>query len=403
MKFRAKVLLAFFGIGLALVIGFAGLRLFRGQLSSTSCQIAPGDWKDIVGPLVKDYHFPCDQFRYREPEDIGSEIDVQVQFNNFGLHGPDYTLQKPPGVFRVLIVGDSFPQALQVEIEQGFPYLLQQQLNQHSSQKIEVINLSVDAYGTDRELLLYAALGWQFQPDLVLLSFYTGNDVQDNDIDLETRRYGYRLNRPFFTLGTDGQSLQLHNSPVFDPALFSGSPAYSWLTTLQANQTASPPENPPEHPLVIAPAPNYTLEYPVELGLYLPEDAHWTNAWKLTEALILQFRNLVKIQNIPFAALIIPDRRAVQAEDWSDTIISYGKLLPVLRQTNPTAPNSRLEKFLFDNNIPALDLTWTLRSWAQSKPQDRLYFADNGHFNANGHAIAAERISSWLRSLKLTP
>jgi lysophospholipase L1-like esterase len=402
---RWKLWLPLLGIGLALLIGFVLLRLLPAQSVSSKCELYPGSWRSVVIALVKTYHEPCTEFHYRSPADTGSEFDVQVKYNNFGLHAPDYTLEKPPGVFRIVVVGDSFPQAVQVEIEQAFPQLIQQQLNGTSAQKIEVINLSVDAYGTDRELLLYAALGWQFQPDLVLLSLFTGNDIQDNEINLERRRYGYPTDRPFFTLqqGQGTQLLQLHNSLVFDAALYPDSPVFSWLRDLQMHQSSTPVDDPPEHPLVVSPAPNYELEYPVELGVFLPDDAHWARAWALTEALILQFRDLVKMQGIPFAAFIIPDRRAVHAEDWSATLAAYGDTLPALRQADPTAPGTRLADFLAANAIPALDLTWELRAWAQSKPGQRLYLPDNGHFNPNGHAVTAARLAGWLREANLVP
>ncbi len=404
MMRRWKLWLPLLGILLALLIGFTALRLLRVEPIVAECHLAPGSWRSVVFALLKNYHEPCASFRYRSPEDTGSEFDVQVRYNNFGLNGPDYTLEKPPGVFRVLIVGDSFPQGVQVEIEQGFPQLIQQQLNRTASRKIEVINLSVDAYGTDRELLLYAALGWQFQPDMVLLSLYTGNDFQDNEIDLERRRYGYRSDRPYFTVQDSiGKSiLQFHNSIVFDPALYPDSSVFSWLRNLQEHQLPEPPDDPPEHPLVLQKDP-YELEYPVELGVFLPEDAHWKNAWAITEALILQFRDLVQQQGIQFAAIVIPDRRAVQADDWSATLAQFGDLLPALRQADPTAPGTRLADFLAANAIPSLDLTWELRSWAQSKSTERLYLPFNGHFNPNGHAVAAARIANWLRASQLVP
>ncbi|MBL8154743.1 MAG: hypothetical protein JNM70_11215, partial [Anaerolineae bacterium] len=153
---------------------------------------------DQITALVRTTRTPCDSFYWMpNPTD---EFHVLVRFNNFGLHAPITTLEKPAGVFRILIVGDSFPQAMQVRYEDSFPQRLQELLSQQLGRPVEVINLSIDAYGTDRELLLYALLGWQFQPDLVLLALYTGNDIQDNHIELEARRYSYRLDRAYFTL-----------------------------------------------------------------------------------------------------------------------------------------------------------------------------------------------------------
>ncbi|MBL8163906.1 MAG: SGNH/GDSL hydrolase family protein, partial [Anaerolineae bacterium] len=358
------------------------------------CQIWPGEWHRQVRELLTDYRDPCTQFYWMpEPTD---EFHALVRLNNFGLHAPDYALDKPADTYRLLVVGDSFPQGMQVVYEQTFPYLLSSLLHPRSGQRVEVINLSVDAYGTDRELLLYALLGWRFQPDAVLLSIYMGNDVYDNHINLEERRYGYRLERPFFTL--EDETLRLHNSPTFDAAQFPNAPPYQWLMRMQSEQSPAPPPSLPARPAVIAPAPNYALEYPVDLGLYLPEDEHWADAWALTEALILQFRDLVTAQDIPFAALIVPDRRAVHTADWAGTVSQYAAALPELEQADPVSPPARMEDFLTAQGIPTLNLTWTLRSWAQSYPDGRLYYAGDGHFNAEGHRVSAERIALWLTS-----
>ncbi|MBZ0285452.1 MAG: hypothetical protein K8L97_32260 [Anaerolineae bacterium] len=387
-------------MGLATGVLMAGIVLAIGLLSrpelapsvDVPCEPVPGDLLPLVRELVHDYRDPCAEFYWMpEPTD---EFHNLIKLNNFGLHAPDYQLEKPSGVFRILIVGDSFPQGMQVKWEAAFPNLLNALAPQKS---VEVINLSVDAYGTDRELLLYALLGWQFQPDVVILALYPGNDIQDNQIDLEQRRYGYRLNRPFFTL--DDGLLRLHNSPVFDPSLYPDAPVYQWLMELQADESPAPPENPPLRPAVVSQPPNYQIEYPVEIGLYLPEDAHWAEAWALTEALILQFRAVVALQNIPFGAIIIPDRRAVHNEDWAVTAADYAAVLPELADADPRAASTRLETFLAEKGIPALNLTDNLRSWIQANPGERLYYPIDGHFNAQGHTVVAEAIAPWLADL----
>jgi hypothetical protein len=396
MTRQQTLLTILLGVCLAIVIGMIGVRLF-GQsvpLLAAGCNPAPGDWLELTGALVKDYRDPCDDFYWLpNPED---EFHNRIQLNNFGLTDSPLTMEKPGGVFRVLIVGDSYPQGWQVTREQGFPWLIEQQVSQESGRQVEVINLSIDAFGTDRELLLYSILGWRFQPDLVLLVIYTGNDVQDNEIDLEARRYGYRLDRPFFTL--DDGVLQLHNSIVYDPLHDQDSYAYLWLVAMQQEQGALPPVNPPDAPRVIGDSP-YSLEYPVELGLYVPEDEHWANAWALTEALIVEFRDVVQEQGSQFAAVIIPDRRAVHAEDWDATVADY----PFLAGIDPTGPQRRMEALLASHDIPALDLTWNLRAWVSRNVGGRLYFPSDGHYNANGHSVTAERVSGWLRASGLVP
>lgn len=348
----------------------------------------------MLRALLVDWRDPCAQFEWLP----GSEFLVQVKLNNWGLNGPDYALEKPADTFRIVVIGDSFPQGWQVELEQGFPRLLQTQLAKQTGKKIEVINLSVDAYGTDRELLLYAAFGWQFQPDLVLLAVYTGNDLQDNEIDLEMRRYGYRLSRPYFTLEND--ALQLRNSAQLDTALYPESPAYQWLMSTQATQLPATDDDPPERPAILSADP-YALEYPVGIGLYLPEDRHWAKAWALTEALLLQFRDVTALDSVPLAAVIIPDKHAVHRADWDALVTQYGALLPDLRSADTNGPSQRLADFLSANAIPALDLTPILRDYAAAHLDERLYFGGDGHFTPQGHAVTAEALAKWLNESAL--
>lgn len=402
MSIRSRVLLVAFGVVMGLLVIVLALPLVRRNtpapdVTELPCQAQPGAWFVQVRQLLHDYREPCAQF-YWMP-DPSYEFYGLVRLNNYGLHAPDIA-PKAEGVFRILIVGDSFPQGMQVSTEETFPYLLQKRFDTEGK-RIEIINLSMDAYGTDRELLLYALLGWQFQPDLVVLSMYIGNDVQDNEIDLETLRYGYRLTRPFFTLEND--ALQLHESPLFDADLYPDAPTFAWLRDLQSRQTPAPPDNLPSRPVVLEEPPNYRLEYPVEIGLYLKEDSYWSSGWALTEALVTEFKKVVSQNNIPMVALVLPDRRAVHSEDWSTTLMQYSSILPDLAAADPTAPGTRLEKFLDDSDIPVLNLTWTLRSWATSNPGERLYYLQDGHFNAQGHNVTAERVGQWLESLNLLP
>lgn len=402
MKFAfwlQRLALITLGIVLALIMGYIAVRLLGREddlqaLLSAPCEPATGEWTALVDTAVKDYRASCADFYWLDTP--GGEFYNRIRLNNYGLHDTPLTLEKPAGVYRVLVVGDSFPQGWQVKLEEGFPWLIERHLNQEARRTIEVINLSVDSYGTDRELLLYATLGWQFQADVVLLVIYTGNDIQDNDINLEQLRYGYRLERAFFTL-TDGD-LQMHNGTEFTVAQYPDSPAFIWLADRGENQRPAPAYDAPDRPVVLSEDP-YTLEYPVELGLFLPEDQHWQNAWAVTEALIQQFRVLVLEQRSLFAAVIIPDRRAVHAEDWEATRISY----PVLEGADPFAPDPRLENFLTEEGIPNLNLTPILRGWAADHPGERLYYPEDGHFNANGHTVTAEAIEAWLKMSNLVP
>ncbi|HVT18767.1 MAG TPA: hypothetical protein VHQ90_21610 [Thermoanaerobaculia bacterium] len=57
-------------------------------------------------------------------------------------------------------------------------------------------------YGTAQELLTLRHEVWRYAPDLVLLAFYTGNDVRNNE-----RRLEQDPSRPYFILRPASSSL----------------------------------------------------------------------------------------------------------------------------------------------------------------------------------------------------
>lgn len=398
-RFIKGFLLVSFGVGLALMTGFVALRLLGRDeivinMLVNPCAPAEGDWRDLALSVVRDYREPCARF-YWDIYPTGEYYNL-ISLNNYGLHDTDLTMEKPRDTFRILILGDSFPQGWQVKLEQGFPWLMEEELNPISSRRIEVINMGVDTYGTDRALLLFASLGWRFQPDLVLLSFYTGNDIKDNSFNLISWEEGSPLRRPVFTL--NGAQLQMHNAPIIDRNRFSDVPAWNWLVSMVANERPLPPVYVPDAPRVKNESPR-ELEYPLDLGLYLPDDSQWADAWKTTEALILQLRDLVQQQGAQFGVFIIPDRRAVETSDWDLTVTFF----PFMQGHDPLAPGDRVMTFLESQGIPALNMTYTLRGWLLSHAGERVYYIGDGHYNANGHAVTAQRLVFWLQEAGLMP
>ena len=97
-------------------------------------------------------------------------------------------MPKPPDVFRMLVLGDSFVEAMHVPLEVTFPRVLEQQLNGNAKgARIEVMSAGVSGYGTASELLYFEREGKRYQPDLVVLAFYPGNDVKNNSPTLEDK------------------------------------------------------------------------------------------------------------------------------------------------------------------------------------------------------------------------
>jgi SGNH hydrolase-like domain, acetyltransferase AlgX len=108
------------------------------------------------------------------------QFGVSVSFNSTGMRGGEHRLEKSAGVFRILLLGDSFMEALQVPYDVAFASLLERNLAEISGRPIEVVNASVSGWGTDDELLYLVRHGVKWKPDLVVVAMTLHNDVSDN-------------------------------------------------------------------------------------------------------------------------------------------------------------------------------------------------------------------------------
>jgi hypothetical protein len=107
---------------------------------------------------------------------------VPVKVNSLGFRDPrEYSLAKPPGAFRILVLGDSVTFGHGAPFDTTYPYLLGQRLRKWRPDVAwEVWNLGVPGYNTRQELVYLQEVGQRFQPDLVVVGFYP-NDFYGND------------------------------------------------------------------------------------------------------------------------------------------------------------------------------------------------------------------------------
>lgn len=129
----------------------------------------------IADPQFGSILRPNNKTRY-----VQRDVDQIVITNRFGFHDKDYLLEKPAGTRRILVLGDSYMEALQVSIEETFSQLLQNALNKEvHGFSIQTINAGKSGRGTLEEYLVLRLLGWKFEPDLIVQAFVM-NDVSDD-------------------------------------------------------------------------------------------------------------------------------------------------------------------------------------------------------------------------------
>jgi len=95
--------------------------------------------------------------------------------NQFGFNDRDYPLQKTPGTTRLLVLGDSFGWA--GGRDGNYTALLERMFERRDGQhKIDVINACYPATHPGDQLALLKKYGLQYDPDVVMLGFFVGND-----------------------------------------------------------------------------------------------------------------------------------------------------------------------------------------------------------------------------------
>ena len=114
------------------------------------------------------------------------EFNTTYRINSLGLRDREYSVEKEPGAFRILALGDSFTEGHGVTIEHTYVKILEKKLNEApaGNLKYEFINCGVSSYSPLLEYLFLKLRGLRLEPDMVVL-FYNFNDLKD-DCEYET-------------------------------------------------------------------------------------------------------------------------------------------------------------------------------------------------------------------------
>ena len=353
------------------------------------------------------YYFPQPQF-LRMDDIAGHRLRagisgyyVEEGFSHYtissqGLRDREYAPARPPGVFRAAVLGDSYCEAFQVELGQTFHKIVAARLNQ-----AELMNFGVSGYGTAQEFLTYTHFARPFAPQLALLVICSGNDISDNSRALSG---GYP--RPYFFL-KDGRP-ELDNS--FRQSrrfrlLQRWGPLYYFVTDHSAlaesldrwrrrfSQRRSKPSREANQ------GTSATVEAGLSLGIFgPPATADLREAWDVTERLILELQRATRddgtslaIMTVTTAAQVDPQLRAQTAREHPDWDLDYA--------------DRRIRLFAESHGIPCLVLAPGFLEY-QRKTGHRLHGfgnASRGHWNAEGHRLAAEMLERFLAERRLIP
>ncbi|MFO0689660.1 MAG: SGNH/GDSL hydrolase family protein [Myxococcota bacterium] len=330
------------------------------------------------------------------------EARQYVELNAEGARDVDHAVAKPPGVHRVVVLGDSYAAAYEVEQQQAFWAVAGRELAScpaTAGRRVEMINLSKRGFGTAEELLVWRKLGAKYAPDQVVLAFYTGNDFRNNSPELKAS------GRPYFRI--EGDALVLDESYAADPAYqrWIGWPGDLWyglvrhvrlvqvvrhvrrqvkamLETMEARRKAG--------------EGGAGGEAGVDEAIYRePQDAAWQSAWSLSERLVEAMRDEVESTGAGFVFMTLSTAAQVHPDPSVRAATAKRVGAPDL-----LLPERRFEAFARTRGIRWISPIPELLAEAESSGECVHGFPGpwscQGHWNATGHRIAGEVLARAL-------
>lgn len=310
---------------------------------------------------------------------VREEFDTTITINSQGYRGREFGPEKH-GRFRILAIGDSFTFGYGVEDNESYPARLEQILgNEYHMEGIEIVNAGFAAgYFPDTYYLFLKERGLKLRPDLILIGFFIGNDIDHRNASehrwVNTDRDGLPL-RIMSVEGEveDGRWVRRHKQAVYRIPVLRNSHLFQLLVS--AGKGVSRIVQGEEARLADSSNP-----FMYEATYQERTDA----AVRQVQTLFRAMAALAAKARIPLVVLMIPAREQV----YPDKRPSVGN-----RDRDLEKPQRIFSAFFERERIPYLDLLPHLKGPAR---EAGLYFPYDMHWNAKGHDLGARVVAAYL-------
>jgi GDSL-like lipase/acylhydrolase family protein len=334
------------------------------QYPSTSNKSLLSEWRwaaehlEIGSAYRPNSHIQFDELRgWALNPSYSSE---QLSTNSSGLRASqEYEVgPRTSDVQRLLLLGDSFTYGEGVANEETFAHILESDL----LSGWEVINMAVQGYGTDQQLLTYDHFGKKYEADIVLLGFYVG-DYYRNTMTFKV------YSKPIFTKSNgifkvSNLPLQRPEELYRDYELGVREIGYPWYQSMIYHylderisriSTRNITENDPE--------------------------------WEVLAWMMKKFTENIRSENARPYWVVIPHRGVLTGET------RYSPLKGLMKE------------WARQLNLPYLDLSSTFCENFQKDPGSMLYrdIDIGGHLSAYGHKVVAESLYEFIRESEASP
>jgi len=335
----------------------------------------------------------------------------ELRTNSQGMHDTEHMVDKSANTFRILMLGDSFVQAFQVDESETAHQVLEDSLNARyldKSHQFEVLSAGALGWSNGQQLVYYREFGRSYEPDLVLLMFFIGNDFKDNLPGNAATVKGFNCYAPYFAV-CDGQfqADPLTYAPGISDLANNCSPARRSLINVLGWLYQRSRLYQMIDPVLVSNFPRQVfgqgLITPL-LALYTPNHQYELEyTWQVTEDTIAQLQQEVEADGRQFAVVVInPEElfnlmllRPAEREN----LVNQS---PDLAEVDVTQPNRRLSAFFALHQTPYLDLMEPMlaKQRAEGIP---LHLQGDRHWTVEGNRFVGEVIAQWLAENDFLP
>ncbi len=338
--------------------------------------------------------------RYNFTNETGKTVHVKI--NSLGFNSENFNEAKASGTIRIAVLGDSFTAAIGVDYDKNYSYLLTKKIqdliaaNPSSTyNKVEVLNFGIEAMSTVDEMKYYSLYVQKYHPDAVVLSFYFGNDLDEN-----SRYYSYKDamldSKDKWDAVPQFLAVQYSNFAQRKIRIYS---MFAIVRFANRVVRSSAFLNNLAIKIGLYPSPTkdkslYDLGIPGDEYYYLdPLDPEREQYVKFSSDLLNNFKKQLDRDGVRFALWLLPHGRTITADLWNAHKSQYPKIKDY--NFNPKGLEDRLTASL-DPSIKVFNLRPIMEQQMLENKNMFMEGAGEGHFNEYGHAVTADVLAPFI-------
>jgi len=329
--------------------------------------LVPNHYRDLVPwRATGQWHVPGQTYVYygaflspRQPPGVAPNV---VQWNRGGWHDADHDPQHPIAGTRILVLGDSYVEGIQVRLDELYHRQLERLLSEKGHVPVEAVAMGASGWGQAHELDALKTQGLGYHPSLVIAEFLAGNDVRNNNADLE-RLANEQMKRSSWAREWFVDSL---NGGLLFPAFL--------FDRLDLGIRQSRGQQDPVDSDVYRVSPH-------------TPPALWDAAWARTAVLVRDMKGAADRAGAAFLLVVFTSPMEIEA--W------VPGTPPAPHEMDMRLPARRMLGICAAQQVACLDLAPRFARLPKAE-REQVHLAGDGHWSRVGHRLAAEETVKYL-------